>query len=76
MTKTKVTKKGEISVPAEVREKLGLHPGDEIEFEETKEGYIIRKKPKESPFDQWVGYLKHKRDQDPDEMVRELRGHE
>ena len=30
-TYTKMTRKGQITVPAEVRKKLGLHPGDRIE---------------------------------------------
>jgi hypothetical protein len=36
----------------------------------------IRKRVRRSPFDRYLGYLARKRGQDPDDIVRELRGHE
>jgi antitoxin MazE len=32
MAETTITKKGQVSIPKEIREKLGLKPGDRIEF--------------------------------------------
>jgi len=32
MAETTITKKGQVSIPREIREKLGLKPGDKIEF--------------------------------------------
>ncbi|MBI3752543.1 MAG: AbrB/MazE/SpoVT family DNA-binding domain-containing protein [Deltaproteobacteria bacterium] len=70
----KVTTKGQVTLPKEVRERIGIEAGDEIDFEEKKGFYILKKKPKPSPFDKWVGYLKHKKGEKPDEIVEALRG--
>ena len=32
MTKARITSKGQITIPKEVRERLGVHPGDALEF--------------------------------------------
>lgn len=40
MNEAKVTSKGQITIPKEVREKMNLHSGDRVLFEETKEGEI------------------------------------
>lgn len=42
-------------MPKEVREKMGLKPGDEVDFEETQEGIIITKHVEENPFEKWRG---------------------
>jgi antitoxin PrlF len=36
MPATKMTSKGQITLPKEVREKLGISPGDELEFIEEE----------------------------------------
>jgi antitoxin PrlF len=38
MPSATVTSKGQITIPAEVRNKLGLDPGDRVQFVETREG--------------------------------------
>lgn len=43
----KVSQKGQITIPKEVREQMGLHPGDEVEFYETGEGFVLRRKQSE-----------------------------
>jgi AbrB family looped-hinge helix DNA binding protein len=51
-----MTRKGQITVPVEVREKLGLEEGSEVEFEVEGDCVKIRKIP--SVFDlagSWVG---------------------
>lgn len=75
MATAKVTSKGQITVPKGVRTKLGLAPGDELEFVEEGGRFVIRKKLHSSPFDRYVGYLAHKRGHDPDQIVQRLRGH-
>ena len=40
----RVTTKGQVTIPKEIREALGIEPGDEIAFEEVESGYRIRKK--------------------------------
>ena len=75
MAAAKVTSKGQITVPKGVREALGLSPGDQLEFVEEEGQFYIRKRVRRSPFDRYLGYLAPKRGQDPDEIVKELRGH-
>ncbi len=41
--KTKLTSKCQITVPKAVRDRLGLEPGDEIEFVETQQGFKVVK---------------------------------
>ena len=41
---SKVTAQGQISVPAEVRRKLGIGPGSVLEWEEDGEQMIVRRK--------------------------------
>jgi AbrB family looped-hinge helix DNA binding protein len=40
---SKVTARGQISVPAEVRKKLGLGPGSVLEWSEEGEKIVVRK---------------------------------
>jgi antitoxin PrlF len=59
--KSKVTSKGQITIPQEVRRRLGLKQGDEVEFETGAAETVIRpahKRGKGGPFDEWVGIAK------------------
>jgi AbrB family looped-hinge helix DNA binding protein len=38
-----VTSKGQVTVPVEIRERLGIHPGTEVEFETVGDAVILRK---------------------------------
>ncbi len=74
MIKARVTSKGQITIPKEIRDRLGLRPGDEVEFVEDAEGMRIQKEVAESPFGQYRGYFKELRECDPDELLEEMRG--
>ena len=54
----KVTSKGQVTIPLEVRKRLGIHQGDELEFDTGKPSTIVRpaQHPK-NPFDKWKGML-------------------
>jgi AbrB family looped-hinge helix DNA binding protein len=39
----RVTTKGQVTIPKAIRESLGIEPGDEVAFERTSEGYVVRK---------------------------------
>lgn len=43
LAQSKVTAQGQISVPAEIRKKLGLGPGSVLEWEEKSGEVIVRK---------------------------------
>lgn len=38
-----VTSKGQVTVPVEIREQLGIYPGTEVEFEIDGETVVLRK---------------------------------
>ena len=40
---SKLTAQGQISVPAKIRRKLGLHPGSTLEWEEDGERVVVRR---------------------------------
>lgn len=41
MYKAKVTSKGQITIPAEVREAMGLKPGDRVDFIRNEDGRFL-----------------------------------
>ena len=43
LAKSKLTSQGQISVPAEVREKLGVGPGSVLEWEEKDGQLVVRR---------------------------------
>jgi antitoxin PrlF len=43
LAQSKVTAQGQISVPAEVRRKLGIGPGSILEWDEEGDAVIVRK---------------------------------
>jgi len=51
----KVTRKGQITIPAEIREQLGVKPGDKLIFERNGAGELFIKKVDEFPFDRFRG---------------------
>lgn len=71
---TKMTTKGQVTVPKGVRERLGLRPGDEIEFIEEDGMFRVRKRLTETPLKKYRGYLKGSAGSDPDKLVEEMRG--
>ena len=74
MLTAKVTSKGQITVPRQVREKLGVQPGEGIGFEEKDGIFYIKKAVKKSPFDKWVGKLTPLKGKKSDAIIGELRG--
>jgi AbrB family looped-hinge helix DNA binding protein len=76
MITAKVTSKGQVTIPKKIREKLGVHPGEDVGFEEKDNLLVISKVVTKSPFDKWVGRLKHLKGRRSDDLVREARGHD
>jgi antitoxin PrlF len=76
MITAKVTSKGQITLPKMIRERLGVHPGEDVGFEEKDNLLVISKVVTKSPFDKWAGTLKHLRGQRSDDLLREARGHD
>ncbi len=74
MNKTKITTKGQVTVPKQVRERLGLQPGDELEFVEEDGVYRLKKCLPPNPLKKYRGYLEDLAGFDPDRVVQEMRG--
>jgi len=51
----KVTSKGQITIPREIRRRLGVRTGDRLEFEEDRDGVRVTAVRKESPFEKYRG---------------------
>ncbi len=75
MITAKVTSKGQVTIPKKVRDRLGVHPGEDVGFEEKEGVVVITKAVTKSPFDKWVGKLKKLSGQRSDDLVKEMRGH-
>jgi len=41
---TRVTEKGQATIPKELREKYGLEPGDEVVWMDTEDGIVVKKR--------------------------------
>ncbi|WP_135664130.1 AbrB/MazE/SpoVT family DNA-binding domain-containing protein [Halorhabdus rudnickae] len=73
----RITSKGQVTIPKEIREALGIEPGDEISFERTDEGCEIRKEAPTTetggdPFETYRGRAES--DETMPERMRRLRG--
>ena len=51
----KITSKGQITIPQEVRRVLGVQPGDKLLFEGDKNGVRVRPVRTRSPFEKYRG---------------------
>jgi antitoxin PrlF len=51
----KVTSKGQVTVPVEIRRSLGVKPGDHIRFEPQPDGIRLVRDSEESVFEKWRG---------------------
>ena len=76
MTTSTLTSKGQTTVPRELREKLGLKPGDKLEWDREGMTLQVKKavKGKKSPLEKWAGSADFFGDMDTDEIIREMRG--
>lgn len=58
---SKMTSQGRVTVPVEIRRKLGLRHGDKVEFRERAGETIIARAPHHgSAFDKYAGILRKK----------------
>lgn len=77
----KVTSKGQITIPVEIRQALGVKPGDKLIFERGADGGLLIRKLDEFPFDRFrgMGTGVPELEAGPDSIIqyiRELRGHD
>jgi AbrB family looped-hinge helix DNA binding protein len=70
----KVTRRGQVTIPKDIRERTGIDDGTEVEFHEENGRIVIVKALPQNPFLEWVGYLGQ--GGNSDEIVKQMRGHE
>lgn len=71
----RVTTKGQVTIPQEIRVALKIEPGDDVEFS-MKEGraFITRKKTSRQAFRRYVGSLSHLAGKNVNDIIEQLRG--
>lgn len=52
-----ITSKGQVTIPKSVRDRFGLGPGIEVEFEIVGNTVQIRRVTRQSSIDRWCGVL-------------------
>jgi len=67
-----VSEKGQVVIPKALRDRLGIRPGQELEFLDERGKLVVRKVTAQDPTDRAYGVLALKRG--VDETLRELRG--
>lgn len=78
----KVTSKGQITIPVEIRQALGVKPGDKLIFERTVDGVTVARQNDEDLFEKMRGIgtgipeLDNGTIDDIVRWVREARGHD
>jgi antitoxin PrlF len=75
----KVTSKGQITVPREIRRRLGVRAGDKLEFEDNGKEVRVKAVRKASPFAKYMGIGNpgiEKGKKGIQKWMRELRGYD
>ena len=68
---SKITIKGQITIPKTIRDRLGLQPGEEVEFLEEGDRIYLARRPPRHRLEAWVGTCDL--DSSVDDFVREMR---
>jgi len=72
--KSVISEKGQVTIPKPVREKLGLRPGTEMEFEAVGGRLVGHKAVSADPFAKWRGRGKLPKGRTVDDYLKEIRG--
>jgi len=72
---TTVTSKGQITLPKQVRQALGIEPGSQVEFEVQGGVAVMRKRLSPKAIERWRGYLRagEAETRTSDDVVADLR---
>jgi AbrB family looped-hinge helix DNA binding protein len=70
--KSTVSEKGQVTIPKPLRDRLGIQPGQVLDFEEDRGRLVARKVSEQDPVDAVYGILKIGRP--TDELITEMRG--
>lgn len=68
---SRVTSKGQVTIPLDIRRRFGLLPGQEVEFVEEEGRVVVRRRTGHAHLAGWFGCLTDL--EDVDEFVRDMR---
>jgi AbrB family looped-hinge helix DNA binding protein len=54
----KVGERGQITIPKEIRDRFGIGPASEVEFQIIDSAIVLRKRPKKLNLKKWKGRCK------------------
>lgn len=69
---SRVTEKGQVTIPKELRSRFGIRPGEEMAFREEDGHIVLEKAPRPGRFDHLYGIVKL--DKPTDDLIDEMRG--
>ena len=71
----RVTQKGQVTIPHQIRAMLSINTGDEVVFEMDKNQVVLKKKTAaDRNFEKYVGFLSHLKGKKPEDIIEKLRG--
>jgi AbrB family looped-hinge helix DNA binding protein len=71
----RVTQKGQVTIPRQIRAMLNINTGDEVVFEMDKNQVVLKKKTAvDRKFEKYVGFLTHLKGKKPEGIIEQLRG--
>ena len=70
----KVTSKGQITIPQDIRNKFGFMPGTDVEVIAEGNKALIVKSRHENKFMEWLGRGKRRSKMEADQLVDRIRG--
>jgi AbrB family looped-hinge helix DNA binding protein len=71
----RVTQKGQVTIPRQIRAMLSINTGDEVIFEMHKNQVVLKKKTAtDRNFEKYVGFLTHLKGKKPEDIIEQLRG--
>ena len=69
----RVTQKGQVTIPQNIRDQFSFHPGTEVQFQVPENIIILLKANAENKFLNWLGKGKRRQKQEVDRMINQLR---
>ena len=71
----RVTQKGQVTIPRDIRTMLSIKTGDEIVFEVDTDKVLLKKKAISARnFNKYLGFLSHLKGKQPEDIIEQLRG--
>ena len=71
----RVTQKGQVTIPRQIRAMLSINTGDEVVFEMEKNQVVLKKKmAADRKFEKYIEFLSHLRGKKPEDVIEQLRG--